>query len=97
MKTDVCQRNQVPALKTPDGRTSRTRLGIEAECSRFYKDLFASKTPVDPPEMQHDAIPAIPSVLTSEVRHAIQNIQKDRAPGLNGIEVELLKEGGPTL
>ncbi|CAM4712403.1 unnamed protein product [Leuciscus chuanchicus] len=42
--------------------------------------------------MQDDAIPAIPSVLTSEVRHAIQNIQKDRAPGLDGIEAELLKE-----
>ncbi|CAM4532085.1 unnamed protein product [Leuciscus chuanchicus] len=63
-------------------------------CSRFYTDLFASKTPVDPPEMQHDAIPAIPSVLTSEVRHAIQ---KDRTPGLDGIEAALLKEGRPTL
>ncbi|MGH0169269.1 UNVERIFIED_CONTAM: hypothetical protein FKN15_056453 [Acipenser sinensis] len=91
------KRGQIPALKTPDGRTTRSRSGIEAECSRFYCDLFASKVPVDPPDLQHHTLPAIPPVLISEVQYAIEKTEKDRAPGLDGIEIELFKEGGLTL
>uniref|UniRef100_A0A914WHY3 Reverse transcriptase domain-containing protein n=1 Tax=Plectus sambesii TaxID=2011161 RepID=A0A914WHY3_9BILA len=39
----------------------------------------------------------IPAVLTSEVLHAIGQVVTDKAPGKDGIEVELLKVGGATL
>ncbi|CAM4690395.1 unnamed protein product [Leuciscus chuanchicus] len=78
------QRGQIPALKTVDGRTIRTRSGIEAECRRFYSDLFASKVPIPPPNLQLDQLPSFLPVLESEVRHAVEQAQADRAPGLDG-------------
>uniref|UniRef100_A0A914WFQ5 Endonuclease/exonuclease/phosphatase domain-containing protein n=1 Tax=Plectus sambesii TaxID=2011161 RepID=A0A914WFQ5_9BILA len=42
-------------------------------------------------QMKQDA------VLTSEVRHAIEQAATDKAPRKDGIEVELLKAGGATL
>ncbi|CAM4630150.1 unnamed protein product [Leuciscus chuanchicus] len=91
------QRGQIPALKTVDGRTIRTRSGIEAECRRFYSDLFASKVPIPPPNLQLDQLPSFLPVLESEVRHAVEQAQADRAPGLDGVEIELLKAGGHSL
>ncbi|CAM4498195.1 unnamed protein product [Leuciscus chuanchicus] len=91
------QRGQIPALKTVDGRTIRTRSGIEAECRRFYSNLFASKVLIPPPNLQLDQLPSFLPVLESEVRHAVEQAQADWAPGLDGVEIELLKAGGHSL
>ena len=85
------------ALKKENGLITRTRIGIKKECEEFYRNLFASKSPISPPDIRPSSPSGIPAVLTSEVRHAIGLAATDKAPGKDGIEVELLKVGGATL
>uniref|UniRef100_A0A914VSR4 Reverse transcriptase domain-containing protein n=1 Tax=Plectus sambesii TaxID=2011161 RepID=A0A914VSR4_9BILA len=84
------------ALKE-NGLITRTKIGIKKECKEFYTNLFASKSAISPPNIQPSSSSGIPAMLTSEVRHAIGQVETDKAPRKDGIEVELLKAGGATL
>uniref|UniRef100_A0A914VNL8 Reverse transcriptase domain-containing protein n=1 Tax=Plectus sambesii TaxID=2011161 RepID=A0A914VNL8_9BILA len=91
------QRSLMVALKKENGLITRTRRGIEKECKEFYTNLFASKSAISSPDIRPSSPSGIPAVLTSEVRHAIGQAATDKAPGKDGIEVELLTAGGATL
>ena len=85
------------ALKKENRLITRMRTGIEKECEEFYMNLFASKLAISPPNIGPSSSSGIPAVLTSEVRHAIGQAATDKAPGKDGVEVELLKVGGAKL
>ncbi|KIH46850.1 hypothetical protein ANCDUO_23094 [Ancylostoma duodenale] len=86
----------IPCLEAPHGsRCSSGRQGMESIMANFYSTLFRSgssqtTTVLSPGE-------GVPPFLTSEVRHAIEAMPRGKAPGADGITVELLQACGPTL
>ncbi|EPB77123.1 hypothetical protein ANCCEY_03824 [Ancylostoma ceylanicum] len=56
----------------------------------FYSDLFDSHVHLPPCHLREDGY-VIPSVLPSEVRHAIKSVKNHTAPGPDRIRPEHLK------
>ncbi|KIH60205.1 hypothetical protein ANCDUO_09549 [Ancylostoma duodenale] len=88
-------RLSIPCLKVPDGSRCSSRPGMESIMANFYSALFRSgsgqTTAVLSPGQE------VPPFLTSEVLHAIEAMPRGKAPGADGITVELLQACGPTL
>uniref|UniRef100_A0A914UST4 Reverse transcriptase domain-containing protein n=1 Tax=Plectus sambesii TaxID=2011161 RepID=A0A914UST4_9BILA len=91
------QRVQMSSLTTSEGLKTKTRTGMERECTAFYTNLFRSKIPINPPPIHPSTPTSIPDVLNSEVRYALQQAENGKVPGKDRIEIEMLKAGGPTL
>ncbi|KHJ79195.1 hypothetical protein OESDEN_21165 [Oesophagostomum dentatum] len=97
-----CRRNLIQekrvftALKDEAGQTSNSKKDMEKIVEKFYKELYSSKSSEVSTSIA-DLTEAIPSVLPSEVRTAIDLAKSGTAPGSDGITVELLKSGGPEL
>uniref|UniRef100_A0A7I4Z1H7 Reverse transcriptase domain-containing protein n=1 Tax=Haemonchus contortus TaxID=6289 RepID=A0A7I4Z1H7_HAECO len=68
---------------------------MEEILSTFYSALFKSDLPVASKE--RSAMEEMLPFLSSEVRHAIETMPRGRAPGKDGISVELLQACGPPL
>ena len=62
-------------------------------CSRFYANLYASKTKVQP-IVSSDAEMPVPEVLPEEVEAAVKVCRKGKSPGKDNINPEHLKAGG---
>ncbi|EYB84934.1 hypothetical protein Y032_0307g2031 [Ancylostoma ceylanicum] len=68
------------ALRRPDGTTSSSRRVMEKVIYDFYSELFDSHVHLPPCHLREDGY-VIPSVLPSEIRHAIKSVKSRTAPG----------------
>ncbi|EYC15341.1 hypothetical protein Y032_0037g3463 [Ancylostoma ceylanicum] len=78
------------ALRRPDGTITSSRRVMEKVIYDFYSDLFDSHLHLPLCHLREDEY-VIPSVLPSEVRHAIKSVKNRTAPGLDRIRPEHLK------
>ncbi|EYC36871.1 hypothetical protein Y032_0849g2677 [Ancylostoma ceylanicum] len=60
------------ALRRPDGTITSSRRVMEKVIYDFYSDLFDSHVHLPPLNLREDKY-VIPSILPSEVRHAIKS------------------------
>ncbi|EPB76913.1 hypothetical protein ANCCEY_04039 [Ancylostoma ceylanicum] len=78
------------ALRRPDGTITSSRRVMEKAIYDFYSDLFDNHVHLPPCHLREDGY-VISSVLPSEVRHAIKSEKNRKAPGLDRIRPEHLK------
>ncbi|EPB72194.1 hypothetical protein ANCCEY_08706 [Ancylostoma ceylanicum] len=78
------------ALRRPDGTISSSRRVMKNVTWEFYSDLFDSHVHLPQCHFRKDEY-VIPSVLPSEVRHAIKLVKNRTAPGPDRIQPKHLK------
>ncbi|EPB65132.1 hypothetical protein ANCCEY_15805 [Ancylostoma ceylanicum] len=78
------------ALLRPDGTITSSRRAMEEVIYDFYSELFDSHVHLPPCHLREDEY-VFPSVLPSEVRHAIELVKNRTAPGPDRIRPEHLK------
>ncbi|EYC46115.1 hypothetical protein Y032_0407g910 [Ancylostoma ceylanicum] len=84
------RKTKMTALRRPDGTITSSRMVMERVIYDFYSDLFDSHVQLPPCHLREDEY-VIPSVLPSEVRHAIKSVKNRTAPGPDRIRPEHLK------
>ncbi|EYC12427.1 hypothetical protein Y032_0047g1473 [Ancylostoma ceylanicum] len=84
------RKTKMTALRRPDGTITSSRRVMEKVIYEFYSDLFDSHVHLPPCHLREDEY-VIPSVLPSEVRHAIKSVKNRTAPGPDRIRPEHLK------
>ncbi|EPB68318.1 hypothetical protein ANCCEY_12590 [Ancylostoma ceylanicum] len=84
------RRTKMTALQRPDGTITSSGRVMEKVIYDFYSDLFDSHVHLLPCHLRGDGY-VIPSVLPSEVRHAITSVKNRTAPGPDRIRPEHLK------
>ncbi|EPB78106.1 hypothetical protein ANCCEY_02828 [Ancylostoma ceylanicum] len=77
-------------LRLPDGTITSSRRVMEKVIYDFYSDLFDNHVHLPPCHLRENGY-IIPSVLPSEVRHAIKSVKNRTAPGPDRIRLEHLK------
>ncbi|KAL6739282.1 hypothetical protein Aduo_012753 [Ancylostoma duodenale] len=90
------RKTKMTALRRPDGTISSSRRVMEKVIHDFYSDLFDSHVHLPQYHLREDGH-VVPSVLPSEVRHAIKSIKNRTAPGPDRIRPEHLKNLPPVL
>ena len=78
------------ALKAEDGSIITNRRIIVERCVEFYGKLYGSK--VNRPPALTTAIDSIPPVKNLEVDYAVKHMKNNKAPGPDGILIDLIKE-----
>ncbi|EPB72545.1 hypothetical protein ANCCEY_08355 [Ancylostoma ceylanicum] len=73
------RKTKMTALRRPDGTISSSGKVMEKVIYDFYSDLFDSHVHFPPCHLREDGYD-IPSVLPSEVRHAITSVKNRTAP-----------------
>lgn len=93
----LCQGRDVMAeLLDSDGLTVSSRAAIERTAKDFYTQLYKKDLTPEPPRPISPSDHLL-SILPSEVRQAIQELQNGKAPGRDRITSDTLIYGGPTL
>ncbi|XP_072041254.1 uncharacterized protein [Amphiura filiformis] len=88
-------RLQILALQDEDGEVITDRNGIISRVEHFYQDLYSSsKIPVEGPHLVSTSDPNIPPINADEVKSALKDMKKGKAPGEDEILTDVLKEGG---
>nr|CDJ86693.1 RNA-directed DNA polymerase from mobile element [Haemonchus contortus] len=83
-------------FRRPDGTVTASREAMEKVIYDFYSDLFDSHVYLPTPHLRQDEYIA-PSVLSSEIRHAITSMKNCTAPGPDRIRPEHLKSIPPVI
>ncbi|VDO73543.1 unnamed protein product [Heligmosomoides polygyrus] len=89
-------KTKMTALRRPDGTVTSSRRTMEKVIHDFYSDLFDSHVHLPPCHLPQDGY-VVPSILPSEIRHAISSVKKRTAPGPDRIRPEHLKNLPSTL
>ncbi|EPB68070.1 hypothetical protein ANCCEY_12835, partial [Ancylostoma ceylanicum] len=84
------RKTKMTALRCPDGTITSSRRVMEKVIYDSYSDLFDSHIHLPPYHFNEDGY-VIPSVLPSEVRHAIESVKNRTASGPDRIRPEHLK------
>uniref|UniRef100_A0A7I4YIY3 Reverse transcriptase domain-containing protein n=1 Tax=Haemonchus contortus TaxID=6289 RepID=A0A7I4YIY3_HAECO len=83
-------KTKMTSLRRPDGTVTASRRAMEKVIYDFYSDLFDSHVYLPTHHLRQDEYIA-PSVLPSEIRHAIKSMKNCTAPGPDRIKPEHLK------
>ncbi|VDP20984.1 unnamed protein product [Heligmosomoides polygyrus] len=84
------------ALRRPDGTVTSSRRTTGKVIHDFYSNLFDSHVHLSPCHHPQDGY-VVPSVLLSDIRHAVSSVKKRTAPGPERIRPEYLKNLPPAL
>ena len=88
-------KNQMYALKDKRGNVITNRDEIVTVAEEFYRDLYSSRDIQDNTEPRSSSEQIdIPPVTTEEVKKALNEMQRGKAPGEDQITADLLKDGG---
>ncbi|PIO69970.1 hypothetical protein TELCIR_08190 [Teladorsagia circumcincta] len=77
-------KTKMTCLRRPDGTVTASRRAVEKVIHNFYSDLFDSHVHLPTYQLQQDGY-VVPSVLSSEFRHAIKSVKNRTAPGLDRV------------
>ncbi|XP_067127708.1 craniofacial development protein 2-like [Centruroides vittatus] len=83
-------RKHIFALKKEDGTVTRDREEILARVEEFYKKLYARDT-APTVKTTYEVTNEVPEILKEEVAYAIRNMKKGKAPGEDGITIDILR------
>ncbi|XGW24906.1 hypothetical protein V3C99_006392, partial [Haemonchus contortus] len=89
-------KTKMTSLRRPDGTVTASRRAMEKVIYDFYSDLFDSHVYLPTHHLRQDEYIA-PSVLPSEIRHAITSMKNCTAPGPDRIKPEHLKSIPPVI
>ncbi|XGW11057.1 hypothetical protein V3C99_012506 [Haemonchus contortus] len=89
-------KTKMTSLRRPDGTVTASRRAMEKVIYDFYSDLFDSHVYLPTHHLRQDEYIA-PSVLRSEIRHAIPLMKNCTAPGPDRIKPEHLKSIPPVI
>uniref|UniRef100_A0A7I4XT34 Reverse transcriptase domain-containing protein n=1 Tax=Haemonchus contortus TaxID=6289 RepID=A0A7I4XT34_HAECO len=87
-------KTKMTSLRRPDGTVTASRRAMEKVIYDFYSDLFDSHVYMPTCHLRQDGY-VVPSVLPSEIRHAITSMRNEAAPGPDRIKAEHLKRLPP--
>uniref|UniRef100_A0A7I4YYM3 Reverse transcriptase domain-containing protein n=1 Tax=Haemonchus contortus TaxID=6289 RepID=A0A7I4YYM3_HAECO len=87
-------KTKMTSLRRPDGTVTASRRAMEKVIYDFYSDLFDSHVYLPTHHLRQDEYIA-PSILPSEIRHAITSMKNCTAPGPDRIKPEHLKSMPP--
>uniref|UniRef100_A0A7I4XRF4 Reverse transcriptase domain-containing protein n=1 Tax=Haemonchus contortus TaxID=6289 RepID=A0A7I4XRF4_HAECO len=89
-------KTKMTSLRRPDGTVTASRRTMETVIYDFYSDLSDSHVYLPTHHLRQDEYIA-PSVLPSEIRHAITSMKNCTAPGPDRIKPEHLKSIPPVI
>jgi len=88
-------RSLMVAIKDDSGNLITDREKIVQRCAEFYKKLYSS-TMARPATMDTLDDP-VPHVTCSEIENALKFMSRGKAPGPDGIVIEIIQDGGSEL
>ncbi|XGW34776.1 hypothetical protein V3C99_018637 [Haemonchus contortus] len=74
-------KTKMTSLRRPDGTVTASRRAMEKVIYDFYSDLFDSHVYMPTCHLRQDGY-VVPSVLPSEIRHAITSMRNGTAPAV---------------
>lgn len=86
------KREWIPKLNNKIGRSMTRRPDILETATEFYRNLFTSKNEYTETDLSGDE-EAVPKILTREVEKAIETQKREKAPGPDNIQNDLLLLG----
>ena len=86
-------RQQMISLKDDNGGTIKCRDRMLKRVEEFYQDLYSSNVTVKSVSASVDTS-SVPEVTTKEVSFALKSMKRGKAPGDDGISVDLLMDAG---
>lgn len=86
-------RKLMVAIKDDQGNILTDRERIVQRCAEFYKKLYSSTQ--DRPTISSTQREPVPHVTCSEIENALKHMTRGKAPGPDGVVIELIQDSGP--